>query len=192
MSHSPRPSNPLPPDPDHIPTLNLKCFTNTHLCRSGALTQADLYFSPATGRITPNPHPSRTDDGVERIDLAGAVLAPGFLDLQTNGMNGFHFTQLGGEGRSKAEDEAELGRVARTEVRVGVTGWWGTVPTVEGGRWREVCVSSSFCLSNFPLLRLVSLLWVGWGMSIRIYISIYIHTCSFRNSDETISCILSH
>lgn len=83
---------------------------------------------------------------MERIDLGGAaIVAPGFLDLQTNGMEGLHFTHLGAAGAAEEErlvDEADvvprLRRVARREVEGGVTGWWATVPTVEKGRWREV------------------------------------------------------
>lgn len=135
MADQPPPSNPdSSPSAGGVPTL--RCFTNCQLCISGELIPQDLYFSPETGLITPNYY-YRTD-GVARIDLGGAIVAPGFLDLQTNGMGGFHFTQLGGEGRTREEDERELAKIARREVEVGVTGWWATVPTVERGRWREV------------------------------------------------------
>lgn len=46
----------------------------------------------------------------------------------------------------------ELGRIARREVEVGVTAWWATVPTVEQGRWREVCPFFLFLSFSFFFL----------------------------------------
>ncbi|KAF7512038.1 hypothetical protein GJ744_002751 [Endocarpon pusillum] len=119
-----------------IPTLC--CFTNCQLCLAGELIAQDLYFSPETGCITPNYY-YRTE-GVERIDLGGAVVAPGFLDLQINGAAGVHFTELGlRRGRMAGDRVGELlATIARREVEAGVTGWWATVPTVERGRWSEI------------------------------------------------------
>jgi len=124
--------------PASLKAESLTCFTNCQLCISGELVPQDLYFSPETGIITANYY-YRTE-GIERIDLGGAIVAPGFLDLQTNGMLGVHFTNLGRSdgNRTRADDESDLETVARREVQSGVTGWWATVPTVEAGRWKEV------------------------------------------------------
>ena len=66
-------------------------------------------------------------------------MAPGFLDLQTNGMGGVHFTNLGrGQG---SHDEESLPKVARMELQAGVTGFWATVPTVSQSRWKEILPS---------------------------------------------------
>ena len=128
-------------EPPTLPSLvpNLKCFTNCHLCISGEAIPQDLYFSPDTGLITPNYY--YRVDGVERIDLGGAIVAPGYLDLQTNGMAGVHFTGLAvcAEGTEEGnQDESMLREVASVEVQHGVTGWWATVPTVHRERWKEV------------------------------------------------------
>lgn len=128
---------------------SLKCFTNCLVCISGELVSQDLYFSADTGIITPNYY--YRQEGVERIDLDGKVVAPGFLDLQTNGMQGVHFTRLGsqgagGEGSDGLEDQKMLETVSKAEVTHGVTGFWATVPTVEAARWkqvRDVSLSSS-------------------------------------------------
>jgi hypothetical protein len=109
----------------------LLCFTNCQTCVSGELIPQDVYFSPEQGIIVPNYY-YRTE-GVERIDLGGAIVAPGFLDLQTNGLQGVHFTQLG-----RKDDEEKLLQVARSEARCGVTAFWCTVPTVEEGSWKKV------------------------------------------------------
>jgi N-acetylglucosamine-6-phosphate deacetylase len=115
---------------------HLLCFTNCQICVAGELIPQDVYFSPDQAIIVPNYY-YRTE-GVERIDLGGAVVAPGFLELQTNGLQGLHFTQLGGK-----DDEERLLQVARSQVRCGVTGFWGTVPTMEEGSWKKV----RFCFS---------------------------------------------
>lgn len=113
------------------------CFTNCQTCVSGELVSQDVYFSPESQTISPNYY-YRTE-GIEKIDLNGLIVAPGFLDLQTNGMQGVHFTTLGSlEGWSDDADEQKLLQVARKEVQAGVVGFWATVPTVEDWRWKEV------------------------------------------------------
>ncbi|KIX06318.1 N-acetylglucosamine-6-phosphate deacetylase [Rhinocladiella mackenziei CBS 650.93] len=97
--------------------------------------QSDLYFSSDTGIITPNYY--YRIDGVERIDLNGRVVAPGYLDLQTNGMNGVHFAQLARDNDSLG-DERKLEQVSRMEVSHGVTAWYATVPTVDVSRWKKI------------------------------------------------------
>ncbi|OAP59696.1 N-acetylglucosamine-6-phosphate deacetylase [Fonsecaea erecta] len=113
---------------------SLKCFTNCLLCMSGELVAQDLYLDAEQGIITPNYY--FRQEGVERIDLDGKIVAPGFLDLQTNGMKGVHFTELslGAPG----DDEHKLKDVSEMEVRHGVTGWWATVPTVDKERWKQI------------------------------------------------------
>jgi hypothetical protein len=116
----------------------LLCFTNCQTCVSGELIPQDVYFSPEQGIIVPNYY-YRTE-GVNRIDLGGAIVAPGFLELQTNGLRGVHFTQLG----EKDDDEAKLLGVAQSQVQCGVTAFWCTVPTVEEGSWEKVRTLSFF------------------------------------------------
>jgi N-acetylglucosamine-6-phosphate deacetylase len=111
----------------------LLCFTNCQTCVSGELIPQDIYFSPEQGIIVPNYY-YRTE-GVNRIDLGGAIVAPGFLELQTNGLRGVHFTQLGDK---EDDDEAKLLKVAQSQVQCGVTAFWCTIPTVEEGNWEKV------------------------------------------------------
>jgi N-acetylglucosamine-6-phosphate deacetylase len=100
---------------------SLKCFTNCLLCISGELVAQDIYFSTEQGIITPNYY--YRQEGVERIDLNGKIVAPGYLDLQTNGMNGVHFTHLAQNGDAE-DDERKLRQISEMEARHGVTGWW--------------------------------------------------------------------
>lgn len=112
------------------------CFTNCQACVAGELIQQDIYFSPESQTISPNYY-YRTE-GVERIDLGGAIVAPGFLELQTNGLQGVHFSQLG-----QKDDEQKLLQVARREVQAGVTAFWATLPTVDETQWKVILPSLS-------------------------------------------------
>ncbi|QIW96809.1 hypothetical protein AMS68_002327 [Peltaster fructicola] len=66
-------------------------FMNCRLCRGGELIEGDqLVVSDDTGDIL-----YRTGYiGGDAVDLEDGIIAPGFLELQTNGMRGFHFTHL--------------------------------------------------------------------------------------------------
>lgn len=126
---------------------SLKCFTNCILCVSGELIPQDLYFSPEMGIITPNYY--FRQEGVERIDLNGAIVAPGYLDLQTNGMNGVHFTQLARDDVTRRDDEM-LEDVSKMEVTHGVTAWWATLPTIQVDRWKKVRSHASVSTVRTP------------------------------------------
>ncbi|OCT44233.1 putative N-acetylglucosamine-6-phosphate deacetylase [Cladophialophora carrionii] len=91
----------------------LKCFTNCLLCVSGELVAQDIYFSTEQGTITPNYY--YRQEGVERIDLNGKIVSPGFLDLQTNGMKGVHFTHLA-QNDGVEDDERKLQEVSEMEI----------------------------------------------------------------------------
>ncbi|KAK5136322.1 hypothetical protein LTR08_003695 [Meristemomyces frigidus] len=110
-------------------------LTNVRLCRSGTLTDNEpLIFSPPTGLILP---PSTDLSTATIIDLQGAIVAPGFLELQTNGLRGFHFTHF-----SNAATYAEkIDQVASYLPQTGVTGFWVTIPTVHSDEFRKILPS---------------------------------------------------
>lgn len=109
---------------------------NFSLCDEGKLDQYKsneryLHISPSTGLILgSNDKPS---DNV--IDLQGAIVAPGFLELQTNGMRGFHFTHFEEEEASYA---AKIDEVARYLPSQGVTGFYITIPTVSSQDFKKI------------------------------------------------------
>ncbi|KAK6429950.1 hypothetical protein LTR95_013899 [Oleoguttula sp. CCFEE 5521] len=109
-------------------------FTNCRICRDGELvTGQDILVSTQTGLIV---NPTRKDDD-EVIDLGNKILAPGFIELQTNGMRGFHFTHF--------EDEAsyhkKLDEVATYLPSTGVTGFYATIPTVSSEDFKKILPS---------------------------------------------------
>ena len=115
-------------------------FTNCRLCINGCLTPRDsvLIASEGTGEILElhSQKPTHVYGGGEGqvIDLRNAILAPGFLELQTNGMRGFHFTHFEDE-ESYARKVEEVASYLPTQ---GVTGFWATVPTVESSEFKKV------------------------------------------------------
>lgn len=106
-------------------------FLNCRIARNGELIEGDqLVVSDDTGLIL-----HRTGYiGGDAVDLEDGIIAPGFLELQTNGMRGFHFTHF--------DDEVSYGKkideVAKYLPSQGVTGFYATVPTVESSEFKKV------------------------------------------------------
>ena len=115
-------------------------FTNCRLCISGQLTPSNsvLIASQSSGKILDVlwKKPTRMSGTAKAkiVDLDNKILTPGFLELQTNGMRGFHFTHF----KEKKEYEANLVEVANYLLSQGVTGFWVTIPTVKATDFQEV------------------------------------------------------
>lgn len=74
-------------------------FTNGRLCDNGKLWKEDLYVDNKKGVIVEKPKDSTE---IKVVDLKGHILAPGFLDIQNNGLYGVNFSSVGRD--STAED----------------------------------------------------------------------------------------
>jgi len=75
--------------------------------------------------------------GGELVDLEEGIIAPGFLELQTNGVNGFHFTHF----KEKQAYDAKVEETAKYYMTKGVTGFWATVPTVSKDEFHNILPS---------------------------------------------------
>lgn len=124
-------------------------FTNCRYILDGDLVEDHLVISDESGLILKR----EGYIGGEAVDLDDNIVAPGFLELHTNGANGFHFTHF--------EDEESYVRktdeLARYYVTQGVTGFWATIPTVKGEEFQRVSAISltlervgRFNASNMP------------------------------------------
>ncbi|KAI9820661.1 MAG: hypothetical protein M1827_005030 [Pycnora praestabilis] len=113
---------------DRVVTL-----TNGRLCCRGKLVEDSLSISVETGRFV-----DRGENVAEIIDLKGAIIAPAFLELQTNGLLGFHFTHYG----SSDQYLAQLEKVSKYLVTKGVLGFWATIPSVSSENFKKV---RTFC-----------------------------------------------
>ncbi|KAH7122327.1 hypothetical protein B0J11DRAFT_335922 [Dendryphion nanum] len=108
-------------------------FTNCRYILDGNLVEDHLVISDETGLILKR----EGYIGGEAVDLDDNIIAPGFLELHTNGANGFHFTQF--------EDDKSYARkvdqTARHYATQGVTGFWATIPTVKGDEFQQILPS---------------------------------------------------
>lgn len=106
-------------------------FTNCRLCINGELIEGERFVvSETTGKILE----STGFIGGEIVDLDDAIIAPGFLELHTNGVNGFHYTHFE-RGDAYA---AKLEETSSFYVSRGVTGFWATLPTVPREDYHKV------------------------------------------------------
>ncbi|KAF2745888.1 carbohydrate esterase family 9 protein [Sporormia fimetaria CBS 119925] len=108
-------------------------FTNARYALNGELVDDRLVVSDDTGLIL------KRDGyiGGEAVDLDDNIIAPGFLELHTNGVNGFHFTHFSDE----QEYAKKVDGVARYYATQGVTGFWATIPTVSSEDFQKILPS---------------------------------------------------
>lgn len=112
-------------------------FLNCRLCVGGKLVEDQFVVSDDTGLILP-----RTGYiGGDAVDLEEGIIAPGFLELQTNGLLGFHFTHF----TNSEQYAAEVDKAAKYLVTQGVTGFWGTIPTVSSDDFKKVAYHFKLC-----------------------------------------------
>lgn len=107
-------------------------FTNCQLCIGGTLRSANIVVHNNDGTIC------GIDEKIQQgklVDLQGKIVAPGYLELQTNGVNGFHFTHF----ENEEQYMEKLAETARYYASVGVTGFWVTIPTVSSQVYKKVC-----------------------------------------------------
>ena len=104
-------------------------FINAQICLHGELENFDLCVDLDTGLIVDGDAESSSTH-----DLHGYIIAPAFLELQTNGCAGFHFTHF-----EDAESyQRNLLKVAQYLVSTGVGSFWATVPTVSSEVFKKV------------------------------------------------------
>ncbi|KAK0260768.1 hypothetical protein LTS09_004543 [Friedmanniomyces endolithicus] len=110
-------------------------FINARLCIDGQLVNGKT-LTISDGKIASiESAPLATDTSSEEvIDLEGFILSPGFIEIQTNGLRGFHFTHFDDE----ASYSQKLEEVARYLPQTGVTGFYPTIPTVHSDELKKI------------------------------------------------------
>ncbi|KAL8651143.1 MAG: hypothetical protein Q9226_004836 [Calogaya cf. arnoldii] len=105
---------------------------NIRICCSGSFIDKDeIYVNETTGLFQ-----SSLNDSESRktIDMKNRIIAPAFIELQTNGCLGMHFTNFEDKGSYKAN----LERVSRYLVEKGVGGFYVTLPTVKADVFKKI------------------------------------------------------
>lgn len=105
-------------------------FVNCRQCINGEFISQPLTFSSA-GIISASDIKA---DNIQTIDLRNAIIAPGFIELQTNGALGFHFAHE----KPSAEYQAGVQKLAKYLPSTGVTAFFPTVPTVPSAVFKQV------------------------------------------------------
>jgi N-acetylglucosamine-6-phosphate deacetylase len=106
-------------------------FTNCRQCINGEIIEGErLVVSQDDGTILE----STGYIGGEIVDLEDLIVAPGFLELHTNGLEGFHYSNFEAEEGYKSS----IKNVAEAYPSRGITGFWATVPSIERGLYDKV------------------------------------------------------
>ena len=109
---------------------NIIGFENGLLCIRGNLVRSILYVDLHTGYIVDEP---RARPKVI-CNMKGHIIAPAYLELQTNGCSGFHFTQF----QEPDIYEENLRKVSSYLLTTGVGGFWATLPTISVDLFKTV------------------------------------------------------
>ena len=108
----------------------VRAFVNSRQCFQGQWLNQSVYVDEDTGLIIQRP----ADMPADFVDLKDNILAPAYVELQTNGCLGIHFTNFE-DSYSYLEN---LRKVSRHLVKQGVGAFYVTLPTVHGNVYRKV------------------------------------------------------
>lgn len=109
---------------------NVKAFINGRICFQGREFNDSIYVDEDTGLIIRQPAEMPSDF----VDLEGQLLAPAFVELQTNGCLGFHFTNF----TDQQSYRNALEMISKHLVSKGVGTFYVTLPTVHRDIFKKV------------------------------------------------------
>ena len=116
-------------------------FTNCRIVKGTELIEQDLWIDSISGKILRDQEAfyelQLSPDEV--IDLDGRILAPGLIDIQLNGAQGFDFSV---PCATKEEYDEGLRAVNRGLARTGVTSYLPTVVSSTPEVYSQVCRQS--------------------------------------------------
>ncbi|KAL8672752.1 MAG: hypothetical protein Q9168_002806 [Polycauliona sp. 1 TL-2023] len=108
---------------------------NVRVCYKGSLVdKAELYVNGITGQFESSSAEEQRYADTKTIDMENRIIAPAFIELQTNGCLGMHFTNF----HDEKSYEANLEKVSRYLVEEGVGGFYVTLPTVKADVFKKV------------------------------------------------------
>ena len=124
-------------------------FTNCRLCVGGELVEGErlVVSTEDGGKILE----STGFIGGEIVDLDDGIIAPGFLELQTNGVNGFHFSSF----EDKESYESKLSETGKFYASQGITGFWATIPTTSSEQYQKVWLRDISCVIPLTVVQIL-------------------------------------
>lgn len=76
-------------------TMSYTKFINGHLCDNGIIYyDTELFIDNKSGKIISEIPQDVSKSSIKLVDLQGNILAPGFIDIQNNGIYGLNFSSL--------------------------------------------------------------------------------------------------
>ncbi len=111
---------------------NIRAFINGRVCVQGRDLRQSIFVDLESGLIVSEPR----ERPWETVDLDGGFLAPSFLELQTNGCLGVHFTNYN-DSQSYQEN---LGNISQHLVTQGVGSFYVTLPTISSDVFKKVSI----------------------------------------------------
>ncbi len=110
----------------------IKAFVNGRVCVRGKELRKSVFVDLDDGLIVSD----STAKLMETVDLNGHFLAPSFLELQTNGCLGVHFTNF----KDSQTYQENLKNISRHLVTQGVGSFYVTLPTISSAVFKKVSI----------------------------------------------------
>ncbi|KAL2814750.1 hypothetical protein BJX63DRAFT_190232 [Aspergillus granulosus] len=122
------------------PASHVIKFTNCRTLKGDTLLEQDVWIDATSGKILRDQEAfyGRHLSPDEVVDLGGRILAPGLIDCQLNGAQGFDFSV---PQASKAAYDEGLRRVNKGLARTGVTSYLPTVVSSTAAVYQQVLPS---------------------------------------------------
>lgn len=118
-------------------------FTNCRILKNGALVEQDLWIDSFSGKILRDQEAfyelHLSPDQV--INLNGRILAPGFIDVQLNGAQGFDYSV---PQATREEYDAGFIESNRGLIKTGVTSFLPTTVSTTAEAYQKVSKSTLF------------------------------------------------
>ena len=111
---------------------SIKAFIGASMCIEGNEISDTFYIDLDDDSIVRNLGPEERP--VETVDVEGCFIAPSFLELQTNGCLGVHFTNY----KDSQTYQENLRSISRHLVTQGVGSFYVTLPTVSSEVFKKV------------------------------------------------------
>jgi N-acetylglucosamine-6-phosphate deacetylase len=111
---------------------NTTAFINGRACIRGKEIRRSIFVDLDSGLIVSEPK----EGPLKTVDLNGYFLAPSFLELQTNGCLGVHFTSY----EDSQTYQENLRNISRHLVTQGVGSFYVTLPTVSSEVFKKVSI----------------------------------------------------
>ena len=111
---------------------NIKAFVGASMCIGGTQICDTFYIDLDGGSIVRDL--GLEEEPVETVDVRGCFIAPSFLELQTNGCLGVHFTNY----KDSRRYQENLRNISSHLVSQGVGSFYVTLPTVTSEVFKKV------------------------------------------------------